>query len=184
MTLREISNAGVVIFLFRYLYRWYSRLKQRINNIYHNSKTYRFPKRFWERLKVFFRYSFLGRISETRQTTSGILDSSRVVQYLINLYKRGKDKATRYLRTSIVIILGKDTKEQLNISPMRVISIIVVTAITVNVVLSIALQKQIGLWGWLMRGLFLFAAVSGLFCKADWPTVKRNSVLLRKMRID
>jgi hypothetical protein len=52
----------------------------------------------------------------------------------------------------------------------------------VNVFLSLVLQKQIDLWGWLMRVLFLCAAVSGLFCTADWSTVEKSSIFLTKIQ--
>jgi len=184
MILRKISDTSIVIAFFRYLYKWYSQVGQSVSYIYHNSQTYRLPKRFWEEIKICLRYSFLGRITEPKQTTSGVLDTSRVVQHLINFLKRWKNNVIRYLRTSLATIMVKDTRKDIYFSPVRIASIIVVTAITVNVFLYIVLQKQIGLWGWLMRGLFLFLAVVGLFSKADWPTVKRSSVLLKKIRMD
>lgn len=184
MILRKISDTSIVIAFYRYFYRWYSRVGQSVSYIYHNSQTCKLAKGFWGEIKICLRYSFLGRITEPKQTTSGVLDTSRVVQHLIIFLKRWKDKVTRYLRTSLATMLAKDIKKDIYFSPVRIASIIAITAITVNVFLSVVLQKQIGLWGWLMQGLFLFGAVLGLFCKADWPTVKRSSVLLKKMRMD
>ena len=184
MTLRKISDASIVISLFRYFYKWYGYIENKLMGIFHNSQTYRLAKGFYGGVKICFRYSFLGRITETRQTASGILDNSRTVRSLINYYNKWNDKIIHYFKASSTIDLAKNTKEQLDSSPVKIISIIIVTAITINVLLSIALQKQIGLWGWLMRALFLFGAVSGLFCKANWQTIKRSSVCLRKMRID
>jgi len=181
MILREISDTSIAISLFRCFFRWYSLLEQRINYIYHNSQTYRLIERFWEKIKICFRNSFLGRITETKQTPSGILYNSRTVQYLINYFKSWRDKINHHSRSSLTIDLVKDTKEQLIFFTVRVISIIAITMIAVNVTLSLVLQKKIGLWGWIMRGLFLFVAFLGLFCKANWQTIKRNSIILRKM---
>ena len=181
MTLRKISDASIILSLFRYLYKWYGYIEQRLIGIYHDSQTCRLAKGVCGGVKICFRYSFLGRISETKQTSSGAYNRSWTVQYLINCYKRWKDKAMCYLRTSLAILLAKNTKKILYFSPVRIISIIVVIAVITNVFLSIVLQKQISLWGWLMRGLFLFSGVVCLFCKADWVAVKSNSIILRKL---
>ena len=184
MILTEVSNTSIVVSLFRYFCRWYSHLEQRLIDIYHNSQTHRLTRGFWGKIKICFRYSFLGRTTELKQVSPVILDNSQVVQYMIDFYKKWKDKIVNYLGTSSTVGLAKDTKKELYFSPVMIISIIVVSAITVNVFLSIILQRQIGLWGWLIRGLFLFTAVSGLFCQTDWSTVKESSVFLRKMRMD
>ncbi len=181
MTLRKFSDTSIVISLFRYFYKWYDYIEQRLIGIYHKSQTGRLAKGFCRGAKICFRYSFLGRISETKQTSSGAYDRSWAVQYLINCYKRWKDKAMCYLRTSLAISLSKNTKKTLYFPPVRITSVIVVIAVITNVFLSIVLQKQISLWGWLMRGLFLFAGVVCLFCKADWVAVKSNSIILRKL---
>lgn len=85
-----------------------------------------------------------------------------------------------YLGISSTISLTEDAKEQFVFSPVKMISAIIFTTVVVNTALSFILAKQIGLWGWLMRGLFLFVGISGLSCQADWSTVKKGSVFLRK----
>ena len=121
------------------------------------------------------------RNTEIKQTSPTILDNSRVAQFLISFYKRWKGKIIHYLRTSSAIEVVKDTKTELYFFPVKTISIIVIIATAANVALSFVLHRQIALGSWLIRGLFLFLAVGGLFCKADWPTVKENSVILEKM---
>ena len=184
MSLREILDTSIAVLLLKHLYQRYGHIEQRIIDIYHYSQTYRLLNELWGKIKICFRYSFLGRTTELKQVSPVILDNSQVVQYMIDFYKKWKDKIVNYLGTSSTVGLAKDTKKELYFSPVMIISIIVVSAITVNVFLSIILQRQIGLWGWLIRGLFLFTAVSGLFCQTDWSTVKESSVFLRKMRMD
>lgn len=181
MMLGEISEASAVTSLFRYLFRSYSILRQKINYIYRNSQTCKLAEEFWTRIKICFRYSFLGRITEAGQTSSGILDKSKLVQYLLNSYKKGKPKIIQLRQYSSTANLAKDAKKDLYSYPVRILSLIVVITITINVVFSFVFQKEISLWGWLMRGLFLVAAVFGLFCKADWQTIKENSVFLKKL---
>lgn len=177
----QILDNSIAISLIKSIFEQYRYNEKILKNIYSKSLTYRLINKFRENVKICLKYSILGRISQKKKTTFLVLESSQTARYLINFLTRWKDKATRYLVTSLAVILAKDTKEQLNLSPVRVISIIVVIAITVNVILSFFLHKQIGLWGWLIRALFLFVAVSGLFSKADWSTVKRNSVFFKKM---
>jgi len=184
MILREISDASIVISLVRYFNRLYSQLEQKLTYLYYNSQIYSFTKGFKEKIKICFIYSYFGKIINEKQISLKILYSSRVVQYFMNFYKKWKNMITQFLKTSLMVGLAKDTKRQLIFSPVKIISMIVIIAFAVNVFLILVLQKQIGLWGWLIRGLLLFVAISGLFSKADWPTVKRSSVFLGKMRMD
>ena len=162
----------------------YLPIEEKMISVYLESFTHRLIKKINEMIKICFRYSFLGRITETDKTPSGTLDNSRAVRYLINFYKRWRDKIICYLKVSFTLSLAKDAKEKLILSPVRIISLIVIITIFVNAVLSVILQKQMGLWGFFMRVLFLFAGAVGLSCQAGWPTVKKSSIFLRKMRMD
>lgn len=182
MILREILDTSIVILFFKYFYRWYGKIKQRPIDIYCHSQTCKLVKPFWEKVKICSKFSFLGRITEIKQASLRVLDSSRAVRYLIRFYKRWRNKVIHYSKSSSTINLTEDTKNEFILSPAKIIGIVIVTAILANVVLAIILQKQISLWGWLMRGLFLFTGTSGLFCQADWPTVKESSVCLRRLQ--
>lgn len=189
MNLREILDTSIVTALFNYVYRRYSKTEQKLIDIYRNSQIYRLIEEFCKKIRICARYSFLGRITKIKQIrikqiSPGALENSRIVQSLINFYKRWKDRIIRYLRASLTIMLAKDAEEQLYSSPVRTTSIIVVTVVVVNVLLTLVLLKPIGLLGWLARGLLLFVGISGLFCQADWPTVKSGSIFLKRMRID
>ena len=180
--MNQILSTSITILLCKRLYKWYKYIAQGRINIYYNSHSYRLLKGFWEKIKICFRYSFLGKITAIEQEKAFVsLTHSRTVQYLINFYQRWIDKIINYSRASLTTESAKYTKEEFRLSPMKITSTIVVTAIIVNVALSIVLQKQIGLWGWLLRGLFLFVGVGGISCGADWPTVKRNSAILKTM---
>lgn len=184
MNLRELTDASVAVSLFRYLNKGYSKIEQKLIDIYCNSQTHKLTKSFWEKVKICSRFSFLGRITEARQRPFAVLDNSRVMQYLISFYKKHKQKLVHYSKSSLLANVAKDTKEELKFSPARILGIIIITAVAINMLLSLVLQRQISLWGWLMRGLFLLTGASGLFCKADWPAVKKGSILLRKMPMD
>jgi hypothetical protein len=180
MNLRVALDTSIVISLFRPFYRWHEHIGQKVSYIYYSSQAHRLTKKFWEKIKLCFKYSLLGRITEVKDTDKSILDNSCFVGYLVSFYKRWKHKIESYLMTSLIIKLIKELKEQLYLLPVRAIGIIAIVAIIVNIFLSVILQRQLSIWVWLVRGLFLYIAVSSLFCKADWPTIEQNSTLLKK----
>lgn len=168
----------------RDLKKLYLTIEEKIISVYLESFTRRLIKKIKKTIKICFRNSFLGRITEVEQAPPATLGNSRVVQYLISSYKRWKHKIICYLRPSFTLSLAKDTKEELTSSSVRTTSLIVIITILTNAILFVILQKQIELWSFLIRVLFLFVATAGLSCKADWPTIKESSVFLRKMRMD
>ena len=168
--------------MLKYLYRWYCHVEQRIGNIYQDSQTHRLISGFQERMRVCFRFSFLGKISDIKQVgNTAMLENSKTTQYLISFYRKQRDKIIYFLSASKTASLTKETREEFHLSPLKMAGIIVGTAVMINVFLSLVLQRPIPLWGYLMRGLFLFVAASGIFCKADWLTVKSNSIIIRKI---
>lgn len=178
--LKELLDTSVIALSLKYLYRCYCRTEQRIGDIYLNSQTYRLINGFWQSIRVSFRFSFLGRITEIREEgNTALLDNSRTVQYLIYFYKRWRDKAIYYLNTSKTVDLTKENKQNFYLLPVKTLSIIVIIAVVTNVTLSIILRRDIGLWGWSMRGLVLFVGLGGLFCDADWSTLKNSSVIFK-----
>lgn len=180
--MNQFFDASISISLLIRIFKLYSRIEKRLRNIYSNSLTHGLINRFWKKIEICLTFSFLGRITETKQITPVVVDGSWSVQSLINFYKSWKNKIIQFLKTSSTIDLAKNTKKDLYFFPVRVIGLMVLIAIITDVFLSIILQKHIGLWGWLIRGILTFVAVSGLFCTADWPTVKKNSVFIRKIR--
>ncbi len=180
--LKELPDTSIFVLLLKHLYRWDCHTEQIIGDIYRNSQTHKLISRFWERIKVSFRFSFLGRITNIKgEGNAAVLDNSKTVQYLSDFYKRWRDKVIYCINASKAVSLAKRSEEEFYILPVKTIGIIVVVTVVTNVALSIILGREITLWGWLMRGLFLFVGAPGLFCKADWPIVKGNSIILRKI---
>ena len=181
MILTKISKTSVVISLFRYFVKQYNQINQKLHSFYLSSLTSRIIKGFRKSVKTYFKYSILGEITEVKPTVSIVLNNSAIVKYLITFLKRLKNKANRYFQKSYLVTVAKDTKKEFNFAPVLIISIIILAAITTNIALSTVLKNQISPWGWMMRGFFLFVAVAGLFCRADWQTIKRSSTILRKI---
>lgn len=152
------------------------------SSIYWKSYAHKSINKFWQGIKVAFKHCFLARISQMQQAPLHVLKSSRVVQYLINLYRQWRNKISCYLDNSLAAEVARDTIKCLYLSPLTIGSIIIITAIDVNIFLCFLLQTPINLWGWLVRTLLFLVAASGLFCSADWPTLQKESRLFRKMQ--
>lgn len=180
MTLRDVADKSFIVSLWRYFYSWYDFFGQRLIYIYQQSQIHRLIGEFGEKIKVCFRYSCLGGIAETK-VIAAALDNSLITQYLIGFYKSWKDRIISYLKISLAIKLAEDTKKGQVLSPVRIVSVVVITAVVANALLSFVLHQQISQWGWLIRGLFLFVAIFGIFCQADWSTVQESSIFLRKL---
>ncbi|UCB57011.1 MAG: hypothetical protein JSV30_07385 [Candidatus Omnitrophota bacterium] len=178
--MRQILNTSISILLYRRFYLWYSAAEQRAKHIYRLSKICKLLKDFWEKIKICFRYSFLGRITEKERSKISILDSSHLFMQSIDFYKKWKNKIDCYLKNSEIGKSTKETKEEFCASPLIIVGIIIIVAVDVNVVLCFFLQQSISLWGWIMHSLFFFAGALALFCRNDWPAVKESSIFFRK----
>jgi len=161
----------------------YLTMEEKRISVYLNSFSYCLFRKIVAAIKIGFKYSFLGRVTEIREPNAVVLDNSRVARYSIDFYKRWKDEIIHYSKTSSTISLAKDTKEELIFSLVRMISSIIIITILVNAILFVILQKQMGLWSFLIRVLFLFVGTAGLSYEADWSMVKKSSIFLRKMRV-
>jgi len=185
MSLRETLDTSIAVYFFQDFYKkWHSNIGQKIEEVYCSSQIYKSLKRFWEKIKIYFRYSFLGKITEIKQVNPATLNNSRSVQCLLNCCKKWKVRIIKYLETSLTITWTKDIENDLYFSPIRIISSILVVLILTNAVLSVALNKRLELWGFLIRVLFLFTATIGLSCKTNWTIIKKDSLFLRTMCFD
>ncbi len=182
--MNRIISSSLIIQGGNYIYKLCCTLNQRFCSIYHYSNTHRLINIFRERIKIYSRHSLPGKLTEINETTLIDLSSSRMIQRLTHFNQKLKLKKLHYLGSSSVLSLIKREKKKPIFSSVRKISIIAIITITINVVFSFVLNKQIGLWGWLMRGVFLFLAITGLFCRASLSTAIKSSLLLKKLRID
>ena len=180
---RILSN-NITVLAWRKLYKWYDSTEQRVDFVYRSSQSFKLIKALQEGVKTCVAYSFLGRISEIGEPNTAFLNNSRIVQYLINFYKRWKDSIVRYSETSLAVCTAKNAKEGLSVSTIKKVSLIVIVVILVNAILLVFLQKPINLFSFLIRILLLFVATAGVSCEADWLTIARDSRFLSKMELD
>ena len=182
--MNRIMSSSVIIQRGKSVYNFCCILNQRFRNIYFYSNTHRLVKIFRERIKIYSRYSLLGRLTEINETTLVDLSGSRVIQRLACTNQKLEAIKTHSLESSSVLNLIKRKKKKPVFASIRTISTIFLIAVSINIILSFVLEKQIDLWGWIIRGMFLVTATSGLLCKVDLSTAAKNSLLLKKRRID
>lgn len=173
----ETSNSAK---LFRRISAKYISFTQKLNKVYKNSQTDIFFQDIWRRIKTYFKYSFLERISDIcKKENSRVLDKSELIRYLANIYVRHKQKIYAYGKNSGLGSLLKKTKKETALFPLNRVSIIIVAATLTHTVFSVIFKKDIELWNWIMRVLIIFIGLSGSFCRASWQEVKRTSYFLR-----
>lgn len=181
--LRNLSNASTAVSIMKKLWGGYYCIKQWWNERCKDSQTYKLVKGLEAGIRICFKYSFLGRISEIREKEAmAVLDNSRVIHYLANSFKRWQDKINYYPTGSLAVELTKNIKKELPSYPLKIISIIIIAAIVTNIVLITIFHKAMDLWYWLVLGTIFFVGIGGLFCNAVWLNVKSNSIILKKIK--
>ncbi len=95
------------------------------------------------------------------------LDKSKIVKWLINSYKKLQYKTSPFLKTSIINSSIEELKKECHFFRIKTLGIIIVAAVLTNISVSIILKKEIGLFGWIIRGLFLSLGLISLSCAAN-----------------
>ena len=154
----------------------YNDLERGFNQIYQNSQIHKTLKRFWQGTKNNFRYSFLGRITEINdQPNPAILENSAVVKKVSRFVYSWQDKITNCAKTSALVDNAQGLKKELYSLPVQTGSFIVLSAIITNIILSVALHKEINTLGWIIRVSLLIASWGGLSSPVRWEELKKTS---------
>jgi hypothetical protein len=178
--LKTLLNMSISFKLLTNLWGRYCVFEQWLGETYKNSQMHKTIQGLRDKIKLYFRYSFLGSLTEIKEEENNVvLEESKVVRYLINSYKKFKLKVISCSGTSrIGSSLGEIIKG-LYFFPIKNLSIIIGVAILTNTIFSLLLKKEIELFGWIIRGLVLFVGLSGLFCNATWEDIKKTSSILK-----
>lgn len=177
----QFLDSSIFILLLRFVYSCWIRSTQKIADVYSDSHTFGILKKIFKKTKIYFGYSHLAMILDIRKTSPvvwTVLDNNRMLQRIINLYKKNREKIIRYFDRSFVTALVKNIQKGLYASPVSIISLVMIIAVLVNSALLFILPNQAGLWGWFIRAVFFLVGLSGLFCKLDWEHLKKNSFLI------
>lgn len=158
----------------------YRAIRFLLSATYENSRLYRLARTLWVGTRINFGASFLGRITEIKeQEYVTVLNNSKFIKRLLNVYNAGKDRIINYSKRSELRDLGKEFKDNFVAMPVKMGSIILIATILSNIFFSMLLNKEIGLLGWIIRGFFLSVGLSGLFCNSKWKDMKETSLVIK-----
>ena len=133
-------------------------------------------------MKTAIKYSFLARILTVEQVNLNFLNNSLIVRYFLSLLVKGKLRLRHYFAESSTGDLLKTVKDYMCYSFTKSAGILILSAVSVNLVLSLILKKQLSMVAWSIRVLFFIIAVCFLSKGIDWPTLKHNSIFLKGLR--
>lgn len=179
--MRSFLETSCMVTVLGVVYERYCQLERWLGVTYKNSEMYRVTKSFYDKVIVAFRYSFLGGITEVGDSNgnSTIIDNSKVVGSVMNFYNKWKVRLSDYSGTSSVVSSAMKFKRDLHSLPLRTGGMVVFVAVLTNILLFLFLRKEIGIFGWSMRGVFLFVAFWGMFCEVGWEELKKTSRLVK-----
>mgnify|MGYP001581045675 CR=1 FL=1 len=160
-------------------------LVRKCDLVYKDSWISRNLEKFLNQVKVCFRYSFLGRITETGgEDNREIFYNSKAARWIVNSCNVRKNRIVNYVNSSIIINSMAEVEKELHFLPVKAGGMVIFTAILTNMFLSLFLHKEIKLFGWVIRAVLLFAAFWGMFCKVGWEELKKTSWFVRRIETD
>ena len=177
--LMELIETSIFISLLRKFGKVYCSVERLLLEASKNSRTCCLTQELWDKIKVCFKYSSLEKIAEIEIKDIIVLNESKVVKWLINLYKKWSYKIIFYLKISRINYSVEQLKKKLHFLPVKTASIIIVTAILTNVIFSLLLRREISLLDWIIRGLLMFIGLAGLFCNSDYESIKETSWFMK-----
>ena len=179
MMSNQTLNKSFIILLIQVFYKRVCRLEQGIANIYQGSLTHRIISSSWKKILACIKFSFIGKISELKKTDTAVLINSKAIQYFSDFFSTSKDKIILYLNNSEIFDSLRNIKKEFIFFPIRTVSFILIPMNMIYILLSVVLQKEISLRGWILLLGFLFIGISGLSCKSDWQDIFQSSLFLK-----
>ena len=178
---RNILQTSTAIRVIKSLRKAYEYLTLWVLKIYKDSQLYKKKSKLFQTIIACFKYSFLGRITDIRDGQDGAvtLSESWFVRWLLDICRIFKSKLINCLATSLIVNSTKEIRKNLHSLPIKLGSIILVTAVSINMFLSILLHREIELLWWVIWILLLFVGLGGLSCDARWEEIKKTSLLMR-----
>jgi len=178
--LKEIMNASLFISALQKIYAQQRLISSAVYKVYLDSQTCKLIFKLQNGTSLNFKYSFLGRISKIGQGQNlAILETSRAVGRLRELFDKYRDKMLNYLKTSVIANSISTLNKNLYLFPVKTASIIIIIVMITNILLSILLKKEIWLLGWFVYGVFLFIAVNGLYSNISLEELAKTSYFLK-----
>ncbi len=166
-------------YLLSKLWARYCSFEDQVGTIFGVSLFSRLVRNFWNGVKISFEHCFLAKLSDLE--VSRFLDESKVAAYFKAFYKRWEKRMIVFLEASKIAYFSKEIKKEFRVIPVKMSSMIAVSSVLINILLSIIFKKDTILLIWIIQGLILFAGLCGFSCQADWETIKKTSAVFNKI---
>lgn len=148
-----------------------------------DSRIYKLTISLRKKARTILRNSFLGKITDSDKNLNliNILNNSKLILFLENRYKKCGFITVNYLKGSEAVNLIRVFKGRLRSQPFKAGSIFVIAVILTNISLYALSGIKISYWGWFIRGIFLFVAISGLRSDISYEKLCKTSYFLRHL---
>lgn len=110
-----------------------------------------------------------------------IFAESKTAIFLIGLYGRSRSVIADFVKNSRVADLSSDIKRSFLNNAVKSASILIFMAVSVNILLSAMVYKDICPLDVIIKGALLFISLGGFFCNANWKDASKSSVILSKI---
>ena len=164
MILKEVLGANLIILLFKKSIGYYFYIKDKITRTYHLSYSYGTVNHF---------------VDFIEKEDPRILQNSKIGCWVINLYKKLQKETTGYLTVSLTGNYMMKIKKEFNLCPFKASGILLISAVTINLVLCYISQHKIEVLGLVIRVVLLAVGFLCLFCDTNWTAIKKGSTLLK-----
>ena len=179
--LRPALDTSVSLVLPKLIFKYAKFIYKGIVSLYKNSLIRRLSGRFSEKIITYFTYSIFGSITQRKNMEYPVLYNSRLVLFFINCGKRYKSELLGHLGTSKAEREIKSIKADFILAPLRIIGVMIISAIAADIFLNVFFNNDISLLGWMTRCMFIVAGIISLFCKVDSETLKNGSFIVKKI---
>lgn len=177
--MNNILNTSITVSVMRYSVERCRQMREFFSGIYYNSLTYKLEENSAEKIKIWFKYSFFGMLTELRFMDSRAFSSSRILRYLTAFYGF---RIIRRVDTSKFASFTRQIREGFPFLLPKSAGIIIAVAFMAYLILSVIFPAKSGLNTCFLFSLFLFMAVTVFICSQDTPLFKDTSIILRFFR--
>ena len=110
-----------------------------------------------------------------------IVDVSKTASFLNGIFRGARSAVSVSARGSCIAGLLSETKRIFLNRPVRSASVFLFTAVSVNILLSAMLRREITPFDITIKGMILLLSSGGFFCDANWEDARKSSVILSRI---
>lgn len=178
-----IIDSSILVRFFKKISIMQLSFELKMAEVLKYSQIYKIIDRFFNGIKVAFRNSFLGKITEIGgRPEPDFLGNSGFVKFLSRRCGSFIDTMVRYWLASRIAGFASQLKEKFYLFPVKTGSAVIIVVVLVNSLLSVSTITGLGVSGLLLRVILLFVAYNGLHSQVSLEDLGKTSYLLKMLR--